>query len=380
MRRLRNLWLSAHRWFALSLGWILGLIGLSGALLVIAPPLDEQLHPQLFRVPAYTHDTHAHREALPLETIRSKLRAGFGEKASFSFLPPREADGSLSVIVRGPWRGTLYLDPFSGAELGRRGESEGVVNFLFKLHSSLMLDDVGRSILAIVALGYLLLLASGLVLWWPRDWRVGWRIELHKGLTRSLFDLHRVAGATLGVVIAVSVATGAYMGWQPLRKFVTTISGATPLHAPALPVASRGREATLPLDTLVAAARAVFPDGRVYLVQTPAKADRPVHVRLHLPDDPHPNGRTLLWVDPVTGKVLAAQRWNQADIGARAVSVVYPLHTGALGGPLLEALVMLGGLALAAMSGSGLWLWWRRSRRVASSSRARASHRGGAVE
>src|ERR1700754_2439520 len=164
LRRARDLWLNAHRWFALSLGWLLGMMGLTGALLVVAPPLDEQLHPQLFKVAV--HD--AHRAALPLEAVKAKLGATFGNKASFSFLPPHTAEDSMRVLVRGAWKGTVYIDPYSGAELGRRGETEGFVNFLFKLHSSLLLDDAGRSILALVALCYLLLLTSGLVLWWPR--------------------------------------------------------------------------------------------------------------------------------------------------------------------------------------------------------------------
>ncbi|GAB7527278.1 PepSY-associated TM helix domain-containing protein [Paraburkholderia sp. 2C] len=361
MRRLRDLWLSAHRWFALSLGWALGMMGLTGALLVIAPPLDEQLHPQLFKVVAHGATGVDRRSTLPLEAIRTTLSAEFGKQASLSFLPPRNADDSLSVLVRGAWQGTVYIDPFSGAELGRRGENEGAVNFLFKLHSSLFMDDFGRSVLAIIALCYLLLLATGLILWWPRNGQSGWRIALRKGLVRSLFDLHRVTGAALGVLIAVSVATGAYMAWQPLRGVVTTLSGAKPMRAPALPLASSTASgARLPLDTLVNAARAAFAQSRVYLVQVPAKADLPVHVRLHLPDDPHPNGRTWVWVDPVSGKVLAAQRWNRLDIGARAVAVVYPLHTGVLGGPVLEGVVMVNGVTLAGMAVTGLWLWWRR--------------------
>lgn len=366
MRRLRNLWLTGHRWFALSLGWVLGMMGLTGALLVIAPPLDEQLHPQLFKVPV-----HVHQAALPLEALRSKLSAEFGKKASFSFLPPREADGSMPVLVRGAWKGTVYVDPYSGAELGRRGETEGLVNFLFKLHSSLFLENTGRSILAIIALCYLLLLATGLILWWPRNGQPGWRIDLRKSLMRSLFDLHRVSGATLGIVIAISVATGAYMAWQPLRGFVTTLSGAKQVRAPALPASSRAYGDKLPLDTLIAAARAQFPEGSVYLVQVPAAVDQPVHVRLHLPDDPHPNGRTLIWIDPVTGKVLAAHRWNALDVGTRAVSIVYPLHTGVLGGAVLEGVVMLSGMTLAGMAVTGLWLWWRR-RTVRTSMKPRA--------
>ncbi|WP_210235074.1 FAD-binding oxidoreductase, partial [Mesorhizobium sp. M2D.F.Ca.ET.233.01.1.1] len=37
----------------------------------------------------------------------------------------------------------------------------------------------------------------------------------------------------------------------------------------------------------------------------------------HVPDDPNPNGLTSVWLDPSTGRILAAQRWNALDLGAR---------------------------------------------------------------
>jgi uncharacterized iron-regulated membrane protein len=81
-----------------------------------------------------------------------------------------------------------------------------------------------------------------------------------------------------------------------------------------------------------------------------------------LPDDPHPNGLSSVWLDPNDGTVLGAMRWNHLDPGARAVAVIYPLHTGELGGMALEALVAMGGVVLGGLGVTGLWLWWRRRR------------------
>jgi uncharacterized iron-regulated membrane protein len=83
-------------------------------------------------------------------------------------------------------------------------------------------------------------------------------------------------------------------------------------------------------------------------------------VRLKLPDDPHPNGLTSVWLHPATAEVLKVARWSQLDAGSRLVSVVYPLHTGALGGPVHEILVGVTGLALATLGATGLLLWGRR--------------------
>ena len=58
--------------------------------------------------------------------------------------------------------------------------------------------------------------------------------------------------------------------------------------------------------------------------------------------------------------MVAAQRWNELDPGARINSILYPLHTGELGGVAGEAAVALLGLGLGALGISGIWLWWRR--------------------
>lgn len=381
---LRRAWLRVHRWLALSVGWLLAAVALMGALLVVVGPLDRALHPELFRARA-----GAAAAAAPLETARARLLREFGAGTALVFRLPAQSGGTVAVAVKGGWTGTVYVDPASGVEQGRRGDMEGARNVLFKLHSSLGLQETGKAILAWIALAYLFLLATGLVLWWPRRWPPQWRIEWRKGTLRALFDLHRTGGAVLGLLIAVSVATGAYMAWPPLRDTVTLLAGAKPVKPPKLPKLARaagpGAEpgagpaaATAPapgLDALLAAARGAVPGAPVTFVTLPAQPDKPVRVRVKTADDPHPNGLTSIWLDPRTGRVLGMDRWNTLDPGARATVIVYPLHTGELGGPLLEAVAALGGLALAGLGVTGIWLWFRRRRTAALVAAARAPAR-----
>jgi uncharacterized iron-regulated membrane protein len=356
---MRRIWLKAHRWAALGVGWLLALVALIGAILVVAQPLDRLTHPQFFKAEQNAAGSPA--AAATLESIRRQLTATFGSQASFTLRPPRAPDQTIWVIVRSePWSGTVYLNPVTGLEQGRRGEYEGVVNVLFKFHSALLLENTGKAILAWIALTYLALLISGLVLWWPKRWPPALKIELRKGLLRGLFDVHRTGGAVLGLLIAVSVATGAYMAWRPLSEFVTTLSGEKPIKPPKIPKGEATRVAAIPLDELVARAQARFPHDLVGYIQIPAEANRPIRIRMRLTDDPHPNGLTSVWLHPTTGAVLAVDRWNELDPGARAFSIIYPLHTGELGGVFLEIITFVSGLVLGMLGISGIWLWWRR--------------------
>ncbi len=353
--RFRRLWFQAHTWLALSLGWLLALNALLGALLTVAKPLDHWFNNHLF-VPAASA---AERPSASLESLRVRLTEELGPQANFTFRPPREPGESLRAYVSGAWDGVVYFDN-TGRELGRRGETEGLHNLIFELHSTVLLGDAGRALLAFVALSYLLLLLSGLVLWWPQRWPPNLKIRLRRGWHPALYDLHRSAGAVLGLLIAVSVATGAYMAWPPLRAAVSSLAGETQVKAPPVPKDSL----QLPrrsLDELVSIAQTRFPGAMVGYVQAPGGTGKAVRVRFKVDDDRHPNGLSSVWLHPHTGEILSTYRWNELDTGSRIITVIYPLHTGELGGTPLTVLVGLGGLILAGLGISGLWLWTRRT-------------------
>src|SRR3546814_20869142 len=114
--RLRRWWLTAHRWMALSLGWMHILSGLTGAILVVAQPMHQWARPDLFK--AHTEPGPGEQSA-PLQPILKKLRHQFGPQVAFAFNPPRKASHSLHVGVQGPWRGKGYINPYMGNEKGQ---------------------------------------------------------------------------------------------------------------------------------------------------------------------------------------------------------------------------------------------------------------------
>jgi hypothetical protein len=100
--RLRRHWLVVHRWVGLTFGCLLLLAALTGSLLVLAKPLDEVLHPRLFR----TEGTASGR----LAPLVARLRGEFGPAAAFTLRMPPQPGDALQVVVSGAWNGTIYLD------------------------------------------------------------------------------------------------------------------------------------------------------------------------------------------------------------------------------------------------------------------------------
>lgn len=353
--RLRRWWLKVHRWLGLSLGMVLVLAATTGSAMLVADPLDEVANAHLFRV--------ANPASVDHGAVLRQARNAFGRNASLTLRPPREPDKSFQVLVRGPWNGTLFLHPATGLELGRRAESQGVMGFLFTLHSSLFAQEAGKAVLTLAALAYVILLASGICLWWPVRWRQALSFRRGAGLTRSLYDWHRVSGVVCGLLVLVSVVSGAYMAWPPLAKWVSHLSGAAQTRPP---VVAGGPASTEVVQGSIERAQAMFPKAMVGYVQVPAQPDQALRVRLRLPDDPHPNGLTSVWFHPRDGEVIAVNRWSELDPGTRAYSYVYPLHTGELGGWPTAVATFLTGVMPMAFAGTGILLWWRRRPKASS--------------
>ena len=345
--------LKAHRWIAFSAGILLVLNAATGLLMLAAEPLDEHLNPQLYKV-------QQQPAAVPLERLRQALRAQMPSQ-TFTLHPPTAPDEAMDVLVRGEtgWEGKLWLDPYTGQELGRRARYGLNLEGLFELHSSLLWGKTGKAILGCVALGMLLMLASGALLWWPVRWRNAFSVVLSGARLRALFDLHRVAGASLGLWVMVCVTTGGLLAYRPALQWINQLAGTQTLEAPKLAATtSSGPVATL--DQMLATAQAAVPGSRTGVISLAANAKQPIRIRQKAADDPHPNGLTSVWLHPQTGAMLRLDPWRTLAPAERSLAWIYPLHTGKLAGALGLVFTIVGGLALLGFGISGTWLWWLR--------------------
>ena len=157
------LWM--HRWVGLLMAGFLVIVGLTGSLLAFKTELEHTVNPQFFAMP---------RPGVPpldLAVLADKAAATvpLGKVSSVSLDGPDQVSVEFSPRMN-PATGRpydlgftqLFLDPWTGQELGRRryGDlSQGRVNllpFIYQLHYELALGMPGVWVLGIVAVGWTL--------------------------------------------------------------------------------------------------------------------------------------------------------------------------------------------------------------------------------
>lgn len=226
----RSLFVFLHRWVSLTLAGFLVIAALTGSLLAFNTELERVFAPQLFAKP------RAGTAPLDLATLAEKGQMRLPDRR-VQYVLYAEPDQVL-VTFAGPKdpRGELqlFLDPWTGAELGRRYRgniSEGWVNlmpFIYKLHWTLLLSDIGSMIFGVVAIawsidcfvGLYLTLPASLRRFWSK-WKLAWVVKPGAGPFRLNFDLHRATGLWMWPMLLVFAWSSVMFNMRPVYEWVT---------------------------------------------------------------------------------------------------------------------------------------------------------------
>ena len=157
--------------------------------------------------------------------------------------------------------------------------------------------------------------------------------------------------------------TGVAMTFKPATRSMTTF------FSPVRPDPDFGKSKPVPnvapigVDAAVAAADAVFPDGRLHWVLLPSTPTGVYVVGKQAASEPN-RSKTYrnVGVDQYTGQVLQVQDRHAFTSGERFLEWLFPLHSGEAFGAISRPLTLLFGLLPLALFVTG-FLRWRQKRR-----------------
>lgn len=359
MTLLRTVCSKVHLWVGLALSVVLVVVSLTGSALVFRHEIDRLLNPALLRV-----EPGGGAKRVTLGAVVASAREAVPESEPRLVRLPRTPEAPAEVYLADDRH--VFVNPYRGNVLGVRGDGEGAMNTLFALHAKLLSGETGERVAGVVGLLALLLAATGLVLWWPAvptvtRLRKGLAVVWRRGPWRLNYDLHRAGGFYTALFLIVVAGTGAALVFYAEAGLL--VNAVTGSKAPPPPVVGAGgvlRAAAL--DGALATARRALPDGEPTFVTLPRDAGAPLTVRLKMPAEWHPNGRSYVYLAPADGRVLRVDDAREAPLGSRVLYASYPLHVGAFG-VVARVLYGLLGVTPAALSVTGALIWYRRWRK-----------------
>lgn len=381
-----------HRWMGLATALFLVVAGLTGSALAFKEELEALVNPRLFVVQARpgapvleplrlrdrvaAHFPHARVDHMPLETHGTA-------SARFFLWPHPDAGLAHSPALEVD---EVFFDPYTGDYLGGRKwgalvhggvfQRENIVPFLWRVHESMALPHPwGKLFMGVVALVWTLDCFVGFALTLPgrppyfTRWKTAWTIKRGAAAFRWMFDLHRSLGLWCWLLLLVFAWSSVMLNlrtavYQPAMSLALRFEDK---HLRALPApdyqpvitwhqardtgrAALQREATLRQFTVLAESSLWYrPALGAYLYRAHTARDISEH---HAASD--------IWIDGRTGQVVAMHLERDAAPGNVVSEWLRALHTGRVFGPLYRGLVVLIGIAVAALAFTGTWIWWKK--------------------
>ena len=184
-------------------------LSVTGALYLFRDEIDAMVHADLKRVAAQ----EAAALSAPSAMVAAALAAHPGTAVKFTDPPTPESSAEITVDTDLGQRVAVYVDPYGARVLGALPDRGTVMWTVRYLHSLRYFGPVARAAIEIVGGLAVLLVATGIFLWWPRR-QSGGLVTVRGTPSRRVFwrDLHAVTGLFVGGVIVFMVATG--MPWS----------------------------------------------------------------------------------------------------------------------------------------------------------------------
>jgi uncharacterized iron-regulated membrane protein len=330
-------------------------VAATGALYIFKDELEGVLYPGVTYVePAAERASYEQQKATAIAASPATPHIVFMQV----FANPRRA---TSFVMAGSTSQLSYVDPYRGKYLGAV-ERGGFFDVVLELHRSLFVGNKGRIVVELTTCWTMVLLATGVYLWWPRKanqlWGV-WLPRLRRKPYILLRDLHTVSGMYLAIIAMVISLTGLIYSysWGAGFKYAAQKTDAYAMFSNPMLCKSPPEAQDLPLDRLIEVAREKMP-GKTLTVWFP-RAPNGVYLALG-GSDYGPSVHEMLFLDRATGEILEDRYLSQTKPVYWLGSWNYALHVGSVLGQPGKWLWLVACVVLITSPITGIWMWWAR--------------------
>lgn len=376
--RTTNTWLFIHRWFGLVTAVFLLLAAVTGSVLTVRDSLDRWANGDLYQ---FAGDAGARLSAV--EAV-ARFEDGHPDLQVVGFPLNGAANENIAVNVTAkpgadtPGYDQVFIDPTDGTPIGERKTSPGfshrqIVPLIAEFHYNLLAGDAGRIFMGFIALGWLLSALIGFYLTFPKrgpffsKWWSAWTYSPKRTFARQMLDIHRASGLWLFVFLLVVAFTSVALNfffevWSPLSTWVAPLEKSLfdqPIPFPdgAVPDLAFAEALSRAQEQAASAGIEWQPATMLYYQSWDLYG-------VTFTDNGILNYKALgpiyYYFDAASGAYAHEVNPYTDSAGLVMIRMLYPLHTGEIGGFITVVFVFLTGIATAEMCVTGVWVWWKK--------------------
>jgi uncharacterized iron-regulated membrane protein len=340
------------------------LFSISGTIIVFRQEIDEILNPNLYNV------SSSKKEKISLDGISQRIL----EQNSGYYLHQykfREEGNVFEVKIKSNKIDSdkggdldVFVDATSGTINGNRAPDDGLLYWITKLHTNLLLGKSGRLIVGIFGIALLIMLVVGLMIYgnFMKKKKIT-QIRWGEGTRKISADWHKFIGLYSVPFNLLWAITGITLAFLP-DILESTVGKPDQIFAKPKPLAHSLSVQPFTYDNIVNVISINYPEAQIKTIREKTKDSPFIEVKLDFHNPLISDDVSKLYIDKEKQEIISHFDARSASFGAQLFYSQQPLHFGTYGGVWSKIIYSIFGLSSGILFISGFIVWKTRRRKA----------------
>ncbi len=372
----KNIWFKLHLILGLSAGFILLIVGFTGAILSFEKEILNLINKDTFKVVAQEQGKLSTKELL--EKFQEQKPQSKINSITFSSSNDNSSMINVAGVGENARKGvTYYVNPYTAEILP---EVSGQIFFktVESIHRRLLLDDFGKQVVGISVICLLFLMFSGIYIYYPRlkkSFSQSLKLNFQSKGRFFLSNLHSVIGMWVIPFYLVASLTGLYWSYDWFSDSLHQITGVEKTKKHMHHSQEKNNQQN-EMKTLQIVEKKSFDDvsfavdtfntlieNKYSTATLKLEPKGTVYSFSYLSNSHHDHSKNTFELDIKTKEIVKHDKFEDKTLIQKLMGSILPLHTGEYFGVVGQTLMFLASLMMPLFTVTGLILYIKRRKK-----------------
>jgi uncharacterized iron-regulated membrane protein len=359
--KLKKLLRPIHLLLGLASGIVIFTVAITGCIYAFEEEMRSLIYHDL-----YTYESKG-TPATELNAIIENVQSNYPKQKIRNIFFPAENNKNLIVNLKN--KVAVFVNPQTVVIEGDINREKEFLEIILKIHRSLCMGDAGKIITGTSALIFLIMIISGMVLWWPKKTNNShhkFMVRKSAGKKRFTYDLHSVLGFYASFILIFTVITGLVFSFKWFEGAMYFVAGSKKMEAK---VKSSYIKDVKPVSVQVAVAELLTKNaGKDLILVIPEDSVGAYRVTVTEKEGflKHQNH---YFIDQYSAEIIRSNPYDKQSMGEKLRTSNLIIHTGKILGLPGQLLVFFAGLIAASLPVTGFFIWRNKGYRIRPSKR-----------
>lgn len=356
-----------HLWLGLISGLVVFIVSITGTIYVFEPEINLALQSGV-----YKNVEKENRPFISPFSMREKAEAFFpGKITSMYVIVYPEGDRANIIWLRDSTRKytAIVQNPYSGEVIHSYPYNVNFWAIVLGLHTSLLIPVVGHEIVNICTIIFVVLMISGLILWYPKQKKhLKQRVTIKWGASpkRLNYDLHNVLGFYMSWILILLALTGLFMAYEWMEKGVYWLASGGEQQVKQVRLNSnadnKGTQSNV--EEKIVSIISEYNNVDNYLLNFAMDSAGIYQLTVNPRNGYWYNRNDVYAIDQYSGEIIKTDLWADKNNGDKIQAANLNIHIGAILGIPGKIIAFLASLVSASLPITGFLIWrGRRSKK-----------------